>query len=291
MTMTISGSYRSMRAGVPALALAVLSLPACTTIEHGAAMPAEVGAQGIVVQRGLPATMPDQSAPVPGTQLVLIPAENAAGMLVPVPFVADLASNAYHQHEAAGLARHYGTLDVFGIVQRAMAGSPLLKGGDGKIAMHPVAYLSACTDERYRIALAGRIEKDKWVGRYVAHLPTAWSEKELTAAAPATIATMQREFGDAAATLRNLLERDAAGAMSVQYRADVGSLQLACARVAGLVSANLLLARDAEVLEDAPDYIVLRVAGDLHQTGPSGGLMYGVHYLRKDGLHTLKRKP
>ncbi len=261
-------------------------------MEHSTSMPPDVASQGLVVKRALPGTMPDQSTPVPGTQLVLIPRENAAGMLVPVPFVADLAASAYHQHEASGLARHYAALDVFGIVQRAMAGSAVMNGGAGRVGLYPVAYLMACSDDRYRVALAARVENEQWVGRYMAHLPTTWSESELTTASPATIAAMRQEFGDAAATLRQMIERDASGSLeTVQYRADVGSLHLSCAKVAGLVSANLMLARDAGIIDDTPDHIVLRVAGDLKQSGPSGGLMYGVHHLRKDQLHTLRRKP
>lgn len=284
--------FAARSASVPSLAFAMISLPGCVTIDHTTAMPTQVAAQGLVVERGLPAKMPEQSTPVPGTQLVLVPPENAAGMLVPVPFVADIAASAYHKHEAFGLARHFGMLGIYDIVQRTMTGSPLMKGGSGKVAMYPVAYLMACTDDRYRIALAARIEQAPWTGRYMAHLPTNYNDRELSAASPATIATMRQELGDAAATLRQLIERDAAGTLStMRYRADVGSLQLACARVAGLVTANLMLARDAEVVEDAPDHIVLRIAGDLKQTGPSGGMLYGVHYLRKDQLHALKRKP
>lgn len=99
---------------------------------------------------------------------------------------------------------------------------------------------------------------------------------------------MKRELEVAAVILRRLIDSDAAGDFkAAQYHADVGSLHLACAKVAGLVSANLLLARNAEVVEDDTEHVVVRIAGDLSQTGPSGGLMYGLHYLRKDQLHTL----
>jgi len=35
----------------------------------------------------------------------------------------------------------------------------------------------------------------------------------------------------------------------------------------------------------------VRAGGDLRQSGPSGGLMFGLHYLRKDQLHTFRRNP
>lgn len=254
-------------------------------------MPPDVSAQGLVLQRALPAQMPEQSTQVTGSQLVLIPSESAAGLLVPIPFVSELATGAYNQFQASGLGRHYGALDVMAIVQQALADSALLKNGTGKISLYPVLYLAECSDGQYRLSLAGRIEAGNWVGRYVTHLPTTYGDAELAAAAPATLATMQRELAAAAQTLRRLMEGDAHGDFSkVQYRADLGSLHLACARAAGLVSANLMLARGAEVVEDDAAHVVVRIDGDLSQAGPSGGLLYGLHYLRKDQLHTFGKK-
>lgn len=254
-------------------------------------MPSDVSTQGLVLKRALPAQMPDQSAPVTGSQLVLIPSENAAGIVVPIPFVSDIATGAYNKYQASGLGKHYGTLDVFDIVQRAMADSPLLRNGGGKISMYPIVYLAECTDGQYRLSLAGRIESGGWVGRYVAHLPSTYSDAELATAAAATITTMKQELSSAALTLRRLIESDATGLYgTAHYRADLGSLHLACARLAGLVSANLMLARGAEVVEEDAEHVVVRIAGDLSQTGPSGGLMYGLHYLRKDQLHTFNKK-
>lgn len=275
---------------LPAL-LVPLLLAACTTVRHNAPMPPDVVAQGLLPKRAIPEKMPGQSAPVAGSQLVLVPSENAAGMMVPIPFVGELAAGAYNRYQASGLGKHYSGLDVFAIVERALAGSALLSKGDGKVGLYLLMYLAECTDGQYRLSLAGRIESGNWTGRYVTHLPTTYAEAELTAAAPATIATMQRELESAAVTLRQLMEGDAQGRFNtVQARADLGSLHLACARVAGLVSANLMLARDAEVVEEDDVHVVVRIAGDLGQPGPSGGLLYGLHYLRKDQLHTFTRK-
>lgn len=274
-----------------AAAVAAILLSGCSATPRNTPMPTEVGTQGLALKRAFPKTMPEQSTPLSDSQLVLVPSESAAGMLMPIPFVGEIATSAYNKYEASELAKRYATLDVFDIVQRAMAGSTLLKQGDGKIAMYPITYLSECTDGQYRFSLAGRIEQEKWVGRYVTHLPTTYSKAELSAGASATLMQMRQELEAAAATLRQLLERDADGSLNtLQYRADIGSLHLTCAKVAGLVSANLLLARDAEVVEDSADHIIVRVDGDLSQTGPSGGLMYGLHYLRKQDLRTLNRK-
>lgn len=282
----------SRRSPGAVLALLAALASGCTSIQQSVSMPADVGARGLVLKRGFPGKLPSEAAPVAGSQLVLVPSESAAGLLVPIPFVTEMATGAYHRYEASGLARHLGALDVFGIFERTMAGSPLFGQADGKVPVYPVAYLSDCTDGQYRISLAIRIEQEPWIGRYVAHLPITYSAAELAAAAPGTIAAMRHDVEEGAARLRELVERDAAGALqTARYRADVGSLHLACARVAGMLSANLLLARNAEVLEEDAAHVVIRVPGNLGETGPSGGLMYGVHYLRRDMLHTFDRKP
>jgi len=280
------------RAAALVLAGALVSLSGCVTVNQDAPMPQEIGAQGIVIERSLPKSLPEDSKAIPGSQLVLVPTESAAGLFVPLPFVSEVVTDVYHRYEASTLATHYAAIDLYGTVQRALDGSVLLKGGAGSNPLYPIGYVVACADGRYRVALAGRIEQGKWTGRYVVHLPTTYSEDEVAKATPATLSAMRREFGDAALIMRQLLERDAAGALpESRTRADVGSLHLACAKAAGLLKPELVLARGAEVLEDGADHVIVRVAGDLRQSGPSGGLLYGVHYLRKDQLHTFKRKP
>lgn len=275
-----------------ALAFSALLVCGCQTVSPSTAMPAEVRTQGLVLKHGMPSKLPEGSQRLADSQLVFIPTDSAAGLVVPLPFVADIAANAYHAHEATTLAARYAGVDVFDLVQRTMASSSLMHDGNGKHALFAIAYLVDCDDAVFRVALSGRVESGPWIGRYTVHLPTALSKQALAAGAPPTIATLKGELGDAAVVLRGLIERDAAdGFSSGLYRADVGSLHLNCGKVGGLVSPTLLLARGAQVLEDGADHIVLRTAGDLAQSGPSGGLMYGVHYLRKDQVHTFNRKP
>lgn len=282
-----SGARRGLTFAVSAFLVS-----GCNTMSPSTAMPADVRTQGLMLKHDMPSKLPEGSKRLAGSQLVLVPTDSAVGLVVPLPFVADIATSAYHTHEATTLATRYAGVDVFDLVQRAMASSVLMRNGTGKNALFAVAYLVDCDDAVFRVALSGRIESGPWTGRYTVHLPTALSEKALAAGAPATIATLNSELGDAAVTLRSLLERDAADAFKTGlYRADVGSLHLNCGKVAGLVSPRLLLARGAEVLEETADHIVVRTAGDLGQSGPSGGLLYGVHYLRKDQLHTFNRIP
>lgn len=277
--------------GASGLLLAVLVLTGCSTIPQSTAMPVDVRDQGLVLKQALPAILPKESKPLASSQLVLVPTESAAGVVVPLPFVSDLVESGYHRYQASSFATRYASLDVFGLVRQALAGSPILKTGARTFPLLPVAYLVHCDDAVYRVALSGRIDAGAWTGRYTVHLPTALPDQELAAAAPATIAALRSELDAAAAILRHMLERDAAGTLGAgQYRADIGSMHLNCGKVAGLLSPSLVLARGAEVLEDGPDHIIVRIAGDLRQPGPAGGLMYGVHYLRKDQVHTFNRQ-
>jgi hypothetical protein len=58
---------------------------------------------------------------------------------------------------------------------------------------------------------------------------------------------------------------------------------------AGLVSPMIVISRDAEVIQDSIDTVVVRMSGDMSNPGTSGGLFFGVHYFRKDQLHTFKK--
>lgn len=94
----------------------------------------------------------------------------------------------------------------------------------------------------------------------------------------------------AAITLRRLIEQDARGELTRPlYTADVGSLHLACSTVSGVVSARLIRSINTEVVEEGSDYVVVRMIGKLTDSGPLGGLMFGLHYLHKDQLDTFKR--
>ena len=47
--------------------------------------------------------------------------------------------------------------------------------------------------------------------------------------------------------------------------------------------------KDAEVLEEGADHVIVRSRGDLKAAGNAGALAFGVHYFRKDQLHTFTR--
>lgn len=104
------------------------------------------------------------------------------------------------------------------------------------------------------------------------------------------LAGVEQDMGQAAGILVALIEQDARGEFDKPlYRADVGSLQFACSTVSGVLPATLLQVRNAAVVQEGTDHIVIRVAIDLSRAANASGLMFGLHYLRKEQLHTFKR--
>lgn len=274
-----------------ALVLAAALLAGCASMRQSTAPAPQLLRDGVVLERSLPAELPAESAAFPGSQLVLVSTDSAAGLLVPVPFVADAVLAAVRQHQAHALGASFKAIDPYASMQQAMAGSPLLSADGKGLALRPLAYLVDCSDAQYRLALVARIDTPHWMGRYMAHLPTTLPRAALQGEGSRLPAALPQEMAQAAGILRTLLERDARGELDqVLYRADVGSYHLACSTISGMLSPKLMLARNAAVVEDGADHIIVRVAGDPSHSGPTGGLLYGLHYLRKDQLHTLQRK-
>ena len=270
--------------------LAAILLTGCSTIRQSTAPTPGALAAGIVLDRTMPAELPKESTPVPDSQFILISTESALGLLVPVPFVTEAATALMHHRDARQLGARYAKVEPYAVLQQAMAGSTLLSKDGNGIKLHPLAYLLDCDDQQFRVALVARMQSAGWTGRYMTHLPSTYASAALKEASPALLDKMRGEMLLGAAALRGMMEKDARGELSkVLYRADVGTLHLACTRVAGMLSPELVLARNAAIVEEGPDYIIARAAGDYQLPGPSGGLMFGLHYLRKDQLHTFRK--
>lgn len=273
------------------LALLSLALAGCTSMRSSTPPTPELLHDGVVLERSLPAELPAESTPFPGSQMVLVSTDSAAGLLVPVPFVTDVVMSAVHKQDARSLGASLKALDPYQAMVKAMGGSAILSADGKGVPLRPLAYLVDCSDAQYRLAMVARIDTPRWMGRYMTHLPTTLPRSGLHGEDAAMAGAVQREMAQAASILRSMLERDARGELStVLYRANVGSYHLACSTISGVLSPKLMLARNAEVVEDAPDHIIVRVMGDPSHSGPTGGLLYGMHYLRKDQLHTLDRK-
>lgn len=274
------------------LAALVLGTLAGCSITPPASTPIrpEAAAQGITLVRALPAELPDKAVAVPHAQFVLVPNESAAGLLMPVPFVAEAISGAFDRNLAEGLEQRYASIAPYRIALAAMQGSPLFRAEGGGLTLKPFVFITECVDDRYRIASVFQLEGGGWIGRYTVHLPTTYALDAFKQPGAATLATLQGELTEAAAQLRDLVERGARGGLGpTAVRAEVGSLHLVGGKSSGLLSPTMVRAKDAEVIEETDDRVIVRLPGFMGLPGTSGGLFFGVHVLRKDQLHTFRK--
>lgn len=274
---------------VVGLLLAVLA--GCAAPQASTPLRPELAAQGVSLVRALPEALPDKAVAVPHAQFVLVPAESAAGLLMPIPFVAEAIGGALDRNLAEGLEQRYAAIGPYRIALAAMQGSPLFRASGGGLVLKPFVFLVECADDRYRVASVFHLEGGGWTGRYTLHLPTSYPLDAIRRPDPATLATLEAELSAAAGELRTLVERAAQGALAPSgTKAEIGSLHLVGAKAAGLVSPTLLRVKDAELIEETADRVIVRLPGDMHQAGTLGGLFFGVHVLRKDQLHTFQKR-
>lgn len=290
MTIFIAERQGNLANRLLAISTLIGILAGCATKEASTPLPGTVTGQGFIIKRSLPTDLPAESAVFPDSQFVLISTDNATGMLMPVPFVAEAITGALNRRHANTLAPKFASIDPYAIVNEAMQGSLLLNPKGGGVALHPLAFIVDCSDAQFRIALAARIQSGAWNGSYMVHLPTGYRRAALVDHDTGAIAPMRAEMTDAAVTLRRLIEQDAQGKLTRPlYKADIGSMYLACSTVSGVLSAKLIRAANVDVVEEGDDYVIVRMPGKLTDPGALGGLMFGLHYLRKDQLDTFRR--
>ena len=220
-----------------------------------------------------------------------MPTESPAGRLVPVPFLAEAIASACDRREAAAAAQRLAMVDPFVAAQQAWPGTGLLTEAVGALPLQPFAFLQACADDRYRVAMAYHFSQGEWMARYTIHLRTSYGNDEFHRVTPAVLQSLQQDVAEAAAQLRTLAERGARGELRPGgVRVDVGSLHLVGGRSGGWMSPTLVVARDVDLIEEDAEHILVRLDGNPSMAATAGGLFFGVHRLRKDQLHTFRRR-
>ena len=281
---------------LPAIPAALIVLATgCASMRDSTPIRDAVAHRGVTLTRSLPDKLPGNTSPVPNAQYVLVNADSAivalADLANPVPFVDDFAMSKWNERKAAHFKDHITRVDPYGIAVERMAGSPLLSGQPDALHLMPFVYMMECGDQRYRLTLVFRVEGKDWLGRYLYHLPTTYTVAEMKSDAPLPIDTLRAELVAGCDRLRDLMERDARGEwMKPGPGVEFGSDYLVGARIMGLLPAHLFTYKDAELLEEGRDHVVLRSRGDLSAAGNAGALAFGVHYFRKDQLHTFNKK-
>jgi hypothetical protein len=280
------------RAATLAAVATLLLLAGCAFAPLPVSVPisAQAAQNGVTLQRSLPQVLPDKAVPIPHSQFVLIPSESAAGLLVPIPFVSGAIGAVMDRHTAETFEASYGQISPYNIALAEMRTSPFFRATGGVLQLQPFAFLTECVDDKYRLALVFLLEGGGWTGRYMYHLPTAYDVAEFKAPSPQLLATIRTEFVAGAQVLRQLLERAAQGRLESRgIKAELGSLHLVGGKAAGLLSPTLLVSKEADVLEETDEHVVVRMPGEMANAGTTGGLFFGVHYFRKSQLHTFKK--
>jgi len=269
--MTPGGHCMQRRQLVLAAATGLL-LAGCAQTRHSATMPVDGGRTGIRLQRSLPSVLPKGAQVLPKAQLVLLPAESAVGMLVPIPFLAGAVGGAMDRSEAAAEAVQLASIDPFALAQQAWQGSAVLSDAEQAWLLQPFAFLQACVDDQYRIALVHQVSRGDWMDRYTVHLRSSYDSARFHRVTPALLGTLQAEIREGSAVLRGLIERALGGQLQGQNkRVDLGSLHLVGQRAAGLLSPTLLLARGAELIEEDEEHVLVRIEADPTQPASAGG--------------------
>jgi hypothetical protein len=266
-------------------------LSGCGTSLKSTALTPDRLQAGIRLQRSLPDNLPSGTQVLPQEQLVLVPTESAAGLLMPVPFVAEAIASTFDKAEATAAAQRLATVDPFAAARLAWQGSPLVSESDAALVLRPFAFLQACADDQYRVALVYQLNQGEWVARYTVHLRTTYGENDFHRVTPSVLQSLNREISEGSAVLRTLVERGARGELRPSgIRVDVGSLHLVGGRSGGWMSPTLIVVRDADLIEESADHILVRLSGNPSMPASGGGLFFGVHQLRKDQLHTFRSR-
>ena len=284
------------KCGLPIFAAATLLLGSgCIAMRDSTPIRDEVANKGLRLTRSLPKHLPSKTSAIPNAQYVMINADSGIVALAdfanPIPFVGDLVVDQWNQHKANQFKEHIFQIDPYLIATERLAGSPLLSTRTNALHLMPFVYMMECDDARFRLTLVFRVESETWLGRYMYHLPTTYTVADMKSDAPLAMASLHDELVAGCDKLRSLMERDAQGDWpKASTKAEIGSYYLVGASTLGLIPARLSLYKNVDVLEESKDDVVIRSRGDLKSAGNAGALAFGVHYFRKDQLHTFIKK-
>jgi hypothetical protein len=281
-------------------ALVGWGLPGCINLQHAEPMAAHL-AGGLRLRPGLPDHRPGGALPVGDKPVLWVPmhglAHAAVSQLVPVPFLSEAIDAVADRAEARSLAWLEAALDPQAAARAGVQRAGLLapEGSVSSPVLSTYVVAQDCVDDRVRVALVGQLDgsdaKVPPLARYVVHLPTAWLRSDLSATATRrrAAAGMRAEMDQAASDLVDLLQRARAARLTGNgRRADIGSLHLAGSASGGLVSPTHVVAKSAELIEDEGPVLLFRADGLPDIDVLSGGLLFGVHRIARNALHTFK---
>lgn len=280
---------------VSAFFATALALSGCYTPPMPKPLAATAWQSGIrLAPLGSGDVLPDGAVALEGRGWVWLPsvssAQAAVNMLIPLPFVVDGVMGQVHQGQSQQFGRALAGLSPLASLQRELGQRNRLATPGVGLTTHVFCFLQEGADGRYRVAFVAQFQEGDELGRYMVHLPLAMSLDELQQTH--RNGALQQALDGAATQMADLFDKAARGELARKLgTVDVGSLNLVSSKSSGMLSPNLVIAKNVQLVEEGPDHVVVRMAGVTSMPEGSGGLFYGVHRLLKSQLHTFERKP
>lgn len=271
----------------------ILIAAGCTSIKQSEAIDISAKQQGITPINALPKELPGGMSRFEDSLFVFVHAEQAsellAGLVVPVPFVTDAVINSVKRSHAMEDQKHYLTIKLFDTVSKGLKPHPNFKASGGEYSLYPFVVMEECIDDVYRLSLVFQVEKNDWMGRYFYHLPTTIPAADIGNPSESEIATFERELKKGTEILLGLLDSALEGKYLQDHpTATIGSLYIVGSKIGGLANPNIFVVKDAQIMQETEDAYIMRLSGMPSAKANSGGLAFGVHYFKKEQLHTFK---
>ena len=274
----------------------ILMIGACALLLQGCSSPtastslAKATPVGqITVVHALPKAIPSEGSSFAGSQYIFVQAESAALMLNPIPFVGELAVDAYNKSTTSHYKDEFIGIDPYQITADLSKSRPLFSGAGTKASLYPYVVIQEGADDLYRMSLIFQLEEPGWTGRYLYHLPTKIPVKDIKKPSQVELAKFKAELTTGADILLGLIERDKAGQLeSSGKKVNFGSYYIVGSKMAGLISPDIMVFPNEDLIEENPDHVILRCSGKPTDDAHAGGLLFGVHYFAKDQLHSYK---
>lgn len=272
-----------------------LLLQGCSSPTASTSLAQATPVSQISVVHALPKAIPSEGNSFAGSQYIFVQAENAALMLNPIPFVGELAVDAYNKSTTSHYKDEFIGVDPYQITADLSKSRPLFSSsssgnGNGKAAsLYPYVVVQQGADDLYRMSLIFQLEEPGWTGRYLYHLPTQIPVKDIKKPSQVELEKFKAELTTGAQVLLGLIERDKAGQLeSSGKKVDVGSYYLVGSRLAGVISPDIMVFPNEDLVEESADHVIVRCSGKPTDDAHAGGLLFGVHYFAKDQLHSYK---
>ncbi len=240
-------------------------------------------------------SLPQQSAPIPGTSFVVIQSRGGSLLLGPLMGSANIKAKTKELADQSKGSGYVGT-DIGAIATQSLTRIGVAAGtADGAYVLRPFSFAQQCEDGKMRFAVVydvtGPGPKNPWRGRYSYHLPTPIPAEQFNAPSPEQVQQFVAEVTAGADALTSLIERDMKGALpATGKKVKFGSLDLQGNKMGGLgiyTMPETMAYENVQLIEEKDGYVIVRINGNPNATALFGGLLFGVHRMRRDAVHTL----